>query len=98
LRTTHRLFTATLRFAGLRRFEDPHFHDRLRLAQTSLSIGQGVITGGFGTWNGTSFAAPILAGRIAQRLFDSGAAADSSAATKRAWAVLEEQTSLRSES
>jgi subtilisin family serine protease len=27
--------------------------------------------GGFATWSGTSFAAPVLAGEIAQRLIDS---------------------------
>ncbi|MFI7639618.1 ABC transporter ATP-binding protein [Nonomuraea sp. NPDC049400] len=48
-RTTAQLFTATLRFAGLRRFEDPDFHDRLRLAQNSLQSGQSIITGSFGT-------------------------------------------------
>ncbi|GAA3535175.1 ABC transporter ATP-binding protein [Nonomuraea rosea] len=48
-RTTDQLFTATLRFAGLRRFEDPAFHDRLRLAQQSLSMGQGIVTGILGT-------------------------------------------------
>ncbi|MEQ4722403.1 ABC transporter ATP-binding protein [Nonomuraea sp. B19D2] len=47
-RTTARLFTATLRFAGLRYFEDPDFHDRLRLAQSSLQTGQAVVTGSFG--------------------------------------------------
>ena len=26
-------------------------------------------TGGFGTWSGTSFAGPVLAGKIAQRLW-----------------------------
>jgi ATP-binding cassette subfamily B protein len=46
-RTTAQLFSATLRFAGLRRFEDPHFHDRLRLAQTSLDSGQSIVTGAF---------------------------------------------------
>jgi hypothetical protein len=27
-------------------------------------------SGGFGTWSGTSFAAPVLAGRLAQGLVD----------------------------
>ncbi|MFI6484464.1 ABC transporter ATP-binding protein [Nonomuraea sp. NPDC050663] len=47
--TTDRLFLATLRFSGLRRFEDPDFHDRLRMAQASLSSGQAVLTGVLGT-------------------------------------------------
>lgn len=46
--TTAQLFSATLRFTGLRRFEDPTFHDRLRLAQTSLSTGQEIVTGSIG--------------------------------------------------
>ncbi|GAA2789982.1 hypothetical protein [Nonomuraea dietziae] len=46
--TTAQLFSATLRFAGLRRFEDPNFHDRLRLAQNSLSTGQEIVTGSLG--------------------------------------------------
>ncbi|TDE38070.1 ABC transporter ATP-binding protein [Nonomuraea mesophila] len=45
--TTAELFTATLRFASLRPYEDPEFHDRLRLAQNSLQTGQGIITGSF---------------------------------------------------
>ncbi len=55
-------------------------------------------TGGFGTWSGTSFAALLLAGRIAQRLFESGPATNADEATTRAWAVLEELTTLRSDS
>ncbi|TMR99693.1 ABC transporter ATP-binding protein [Nonomuraea basaltis] len=47
-RTTAQLFTATLRFAGLRPFEDPNFHDRLRLAQNSLQTGHSIVTGSFG--------------------------------------------------
>ncbi|QFY09079.1 ATP-binding cassette domain-containing protein [Nonomuraea phyllanthi] len=48
-RTTAQLFTATLRFAGLKPFEDPDFHDRLRLAQSSLQSGQSIVAGSFGT-------------------------------------------------
>ncbi|MFG1948728.1 ABC transporter ATP-binding protein [Nonomuraea sp. NPDC048826] len=47
--TTDRLFLATLRFSGLRNFEDPVFHDRLRMAQSSLSSGHAVLTGVLGT-------------------------------------------------
>ncbi|TDE27160.1 ABC transporter ATP-binding protein [Nonomuraea mesophila] len=47
-RTTARLFAATLRFAGLKPFEDPEFHDRLRLAQSSLQSGQSIVSGSFG--------------------------------------------------
>jgi ATP-binding cassette subfamily B protein len=46
--TTTQLFSATLRFSGLRRFEDPNFHDQLRLAQNSLSTGQEIVTGSLG--------------------------------------------------
>jgi subtilisin family serine protease len=43
--------------------------------------------GGFGTWSGTSFAAPILAGEIAQQLVHTGGLkdVDLDAATERAW-------------
>ncbi|MCF6470445.1 ABC transporter ATP-binding protein [Nonomuraea sp. MG754425] len=46
--TTAQLFSATLRFPGLRRFEDPNFHDQLRLAQSSLTAGQEIVAGGLG--------------------------------------------------
>ncbi|MBO0841729.1 MAG: S8/S53 family peptidase [Nocardioides sp.] len=52
-------------------------------------------TGGFGTWSGTSFAAPILAGRFAQRLLESAPGGDVRQDVKRAWAVLQELTELR---
>ncbi|MFG6201917.1 hypothetical protein [Nonomuraea sp. JJY05] len=36
--TTTQLFSATLRFAGLRRFEDPNFHDQLRLSHRRAAM------------------------------------------------------------
>ena len=48
-----RLFRAVGRFAGLSRFEDPRFADRLRLArQTGASSPSGAIDGGFGLLRG----------------------------------------------
>ncbi|NUW43361.1 ABC transporter ATP-binding protein [Nonomuraea rhodomycinica] len=41
------LFSATLRFAGLARFEDPGVLDRLRLGQQAADAGQTLVTGGF---------------------------------------------------
>jgi ATP-binding cassette subfamily B protein len=49
LATTDRLFTATVRLPGLRPFENPHFLDRLRLAQEGTSMAGGTVTQGFGT-------------------------------------------------
>lgn len=51
-------------------------------------------TGGFGTWSGTSFAAPLLAGRIAQRLFEGGEPGDVDHDVARTWKVLSELTTL----
>ncbi|WP_067128616.1 ABC transporter ATP-binding protein [Microtetraspora malaysiensis] len=41
------LFSATVRFAGLARFEDPGVLDRLRLGQQAAAAGEALITGGF---------------------------------------------------
>lgn len=61
-------------------------------------------SGGFGTWSGTSFAAPALAGRLAQELID-GPVRDPStpnlddpaqaAAVTRGWAAVQALTRLR---
>lgn len=51
--------------------------------------------GGFGTWSGTSFAAPLLAGRIAQHLFDNGDPGEVSQDIDRAWAAIEVLTTLK---
>ncbi|MGK5639346.1 ABC transporter ATP-binding protein [Streptomyces sp. URMC 126] len=46
LLTRDRLFTAVNRFVGLERFEDPDFHDRLRLAQQASAVGPGQVING----------------------------------------------------
>jgi subtilisin family serine protease len=53
---------------------------------------------GFGTWSGTSFAAPILAGELAQALLDkcgtSLAATDAATAIRRSWTAITEATDI----
>jgi subtilisin family serine protease len=53
--------------------------------------------GGFATWSGTSFSAPILAGEIAQHLFDSKSldAIDAPSSVARAWQAIRRFTPLR---
>lgn len=53
--------------------------------------------GGFGTWSGTSFAAPVLAGQLAQALLDGGSL-DSSLpvdAVSRAWAAVSHELGVQ---
>ena len=53
-------------------------------------------SGGFGTWSGTSFAAPILAGEIAQQLqLDVLLTNDSAVAVNRAWQAIETLTDVK---
>ncbi len=64
-----------------------------------LKDADGHDVGGFGLWSGTSFAAPVLAGRIAAgiaaRLIDNRRYADSpAAARRRAWEALEPVTGI----
>jgi hypothetical protein len=64
-----------------------------RFANTARStIDPDNFTSGFGTWSGTSFAAPILAAHLAQAMLDGGCgdldAADSSSCVDRGWAAI----------
>jgi hypothetical protein len=53
-------------------------------------------TGGFGVWSGTSFAAPVMAGRLARRLAKDLAQGDDVAtAVKRGWSAVEALTPIR---
>jgi hypothetical protein len=46
-------------------------------------------TGGFGTWSGTSFAGPVLAAKIAQKLWDGDlTSTDGAQALARGWAAV----------
>jgi serine protease len=63
--------------------------------RTRASLDPDDFSGGFGLWSGTSFAAPLLAGRIAQRLLEHGQPGDKQQDKKRAWAALEALTTLR---
>jgi subtilisin family serine protease len=65
----------------------------------SLKDDQGRDRGGFGLWSGTSFAAPIVAGRIAasmaDKLTDNARFTDSpAAARRRAWDAVEHVTGI----
>jgi hypothetical protein len=51
--------------------------------------------GGFAVWSGTSFAAPLMAGRLAARLASDLASGDDPAtAVARGWAALEDLTEI----
>lgn len=67
------------------------------------TIDLNVSLGGFGTWSGTSFAAPVLAGRLAQELIDGPARNEAipslddcsqDAAVARGWAAVQSRTRL----
>jgi Subtilase family len=56
--------------------------------------------GGFASWSGTSFAAPILAGQIAQSMLDANKrhpldAVDIASSLSRGWAAVAKQTGVR---
>ncbi len=66
---------------------------------TRESIDLDDFTSGFALWSGTSFAAPMLAGKVATALVDSmpapDAAADRAAAVARGWAAVEKVSAIR---
>ncbi|MGH3350514.1 MAG: S8/S53 family peptidase [Nocardioides sp.] len=65
------------------------------IGRVRASLDPDDFTGGFGTWSGTSFAAPLLAGRIAQHLLENGHPGDLEQDMGRAWSALEMLTTLR---
>jgi serine protease len=67
------------------------------LGRERSSVDPDDFTGGFGTWSGTSFAAPLLAGRIAQHMLESAPHGHVDQDVKRAWAALEALTTLKPE-
>jgi hypothetical protein len=56
-------------------------------------------TSGFALWSGTSFAAPMLAGKVAAALVDSmpapGTVEDRAAAVARGWSAVEQVSPVR---
>lgn len=51
---------------------------------------------GFGVWSSSAFAAPLMAGRLAQRIqSDLGSGDDATAAVTRAWSAVEDITTIR---
>ena len=65
------------------------------LGRTRASLDPDDYSGGFATWSGTSFAAPLLAGKVAQWLLDHGQPGDSTQDKKRVWSALEALTTLK---
>jgi subtilisin family serine protease len=66
--------------------------------ETRATIDPDDFSSGFGTWSGTSFAAPILAAELAQALVDGGTkslvAIDPADAVQRAWAAVTSRTGM----
>nr|WP_260173354.1 S8/S53 family peptidase [Nocardioides albus] len=67
------------------------------LGRTRSSLDPDDFTGGFSTWSGTSFAAPLLAGRIAQHLCENGRPGDTEHDITRAREALAALTTLQPE-
>jgi subtilisin family serine protease len=72
-------------------FVDPDGHDRATIDPDNFS-------GGFGTWSGTSFAAPILAAELAQAMVRGECGPlvpiDATAGLERGWAAVTRQTGV----
>ena len=67
---------------------------RMRYEKTErATIDPDDFSGGFGTWSGTSFAAPLLAGQLARHIAADSAvtSVDRSAAVGRGWAAVSEE-------
>ncbi len=63
------------------------------LGRDRSSVDPDDFTGGFGTWSGTSFAAPLLAGQLAEHLASSRSInrIDRSSAVRRGWAAVSKE-------
>lgn len=64
--------------------------------RTRESIDPDDFRGGFAVWSGTSFSAPLLAGRLAQQLIDDMSDGDDAdAAMERGWKAVEALTTIQ---
>jgi subtilisin family serine protease len=72
--------------------EQPSIRVKMPDGSIRATIDLDDFSGGFGTWSGTSFSAPILGGQIAQELVGGSCgsldALDSASSVSRSWAAL----------